>query len=390
MNSGPLLLAWRHLTHRPGRSSLLVLCLALAALLPLAVEALMARFGEQLVARADATPLLAGAPGSRFDLTLNGLYFRGRVPRALPVGEIDRLVEDGLCLPIPILARDTAEGLPLVGTSNDYFRFRGLRPAVGGLPVQLGECVLGAEAARRTRLGVGDELLTDHESLYRIEAGYPLWMQVVGVLAPSGTADDATVFASLETVWISEGLGHGHSAAAEQDESAVIRADENGVVLDSSVFEFQRITPDNVDSFHFHDDVDALPVTAVVVVPRDAASATILKGRYRVRDTAQLLEPRAVIDEILGLVFQLKRFFDAHVLLVGLSTLCLFGLVVALSIRVRQREFETLARLGVARSRILQTLGLEYGIIVVAGLVLAALGAWTVVVVFENLLGWMG
>ena len=48
------------------------------------------------------------------------------------------------------------------------------------------------------------------------------------------------------------------------------------------------------------------------------------------------------------------------------------------------------AGLGVARLRILETLGLEYGILFAAGLAVAALGAWTVVVVFEGLLGWMG
>src|SRR5690606_4548538 len=140
----------------------------------LSVEWLIATWGTVLRERADATPLVAGADGSRFDLVLNTLYFRGRVPDPVPMRTVRSLAESGLCQPIPVLARDTAKGLPLVGTSSDYFDFRGLRAARGTLPVLLGECVLGSAAAERLGLGPGDALLTDRGSLYALEAGYPL------------------------------------------------------------------------------------------------------------------------------------------------------------------------------------------------------------------------
>jgi putative ABC transport system permease protein len=370
--SSTFLLARRYLAFHRGRTLILVSCIALTCLLPLAVEWLVGTYSRELQARAAATPLVVGRKGSRFDLVLNTLYFRGRVPEPLGLAEVDRLLQSGYGTPIPVLARNTAGGYPLVGASPEYHRFRGLRARSGRLPVLLGECAVGAEVAARSGLGVDDRLLTDRDNLYAIDQGYPLKMRVVGVLADSGTPDDRAVFASLETVWIAEGIGHGHGDARTRAPEQVIRKDGQRIVLDSSVVEFQEITPENIDTFHFHEDREQLPVTAVIVVPKDARSATILKGRYRVAEREQLLEPGEVVAEISDFVFRLKAFFDANVALVAVATAMFLGLIVALSVRVRRREFETLRRIGCARGKIVRLVATELALIVAAGVVVAA------------------
>jgi putative ABC transport system permease protein len=386
-----LLLARRSLAHHRGRTAILLACIALTLLLPFAVEGLVAVFGRSLRARAVDTPLVVGAKGSRFDLVLNTLYFRGRVPEALPMRELEQVRADGLALPIPVLARNTAGGgWPLVGTTPDYFRFRGLRPASGELPLLLGECVLGARVAARQGLAAGDRLLTDRRNLYALEAGYPLRMQVVGVLAPTGGPDDAAVFASLQTVWVAEGIGHGHGDAREQDPERVIAAGgERGVVLDAGVREFQEITPENAKSFHFHEEPGALPLTAIVALPRDPKAGAILRGRYQVAEHAQILVPREVIDEIAEFVLRLKAFFDANVLLVGVSTALFFGLVVLLTVRLRRQEIETLTRIGASRAAVFRMFVVEFGLVVAVGAALAAvlagLGLW----LFQEWLPWL-
>ena len=108
------LLARRALAFHRGRSAILMSCIALTLFLPFAVERLVQVFGARLEQRAVDTPLIAGAKGSRFDLVLNTLYFRGRVPETLPIGAIESVRGDGLALPIPLIARDTAGGWRLV------------------------------------------------------------------------------------------------------------------------------------------------------------------------------------------------------------------------------------------------------------------------------------
>ena len=79
MTSPLLRLAWKSLMHHKVRSFVLVLCIGLLGVLPLAVEGFLQLYRTQLESRAVATPLVVGAPGSRSDLLIQSLYFRGSV-----------------------------------------------------------------------------------------------------------------------------------------------------------------------------------------------------------------------------------------------------------------------------------------------------------------------
>lgn len=366
--NGPLLLAWRHLTHHRTRTLLLALSTALAFFLPIAVERLVTQYGGRLRARAAATPLLIGAKGSRYDLALASLYFRGRVPDPLPNGFTDTVQDSGLALAIPLALGRTAQGYPLVGTSLDYFEFRRLEPAAGTMPQILGDAVLGANVAAELGIGVGDSVLSDKGNVYDLSLAYPLKMRVVGVLAAAGTPDDGAIFVDTKTAWIVDGIGHGHESAAKQGPNQVLEKQGENVALNASLVEFVEITPENIASFHFHGDPATFPLSSLLAVPNDAKSSTLLKGRFRVEKDAQILVPQEAIEEILGFVFQLKKFFDLNVVLVAIAMACFLALVVLLSLKVRERELETLKKLGCARGtaalmvvwELLITLGLGF------------------------------
>ena len=368
-----LLLAWRYLSYYRVRTALLTTCVVLTFLLPFAVQLLMRTYGNALEARAAATPLVAGAKGSRYDLVLSSLYFRGRVPSPTSMAEVESLRDGGLALPIPLLVRHRAQGFPVVGTTPDYYRFRGLTPSAGTAPLVLGDVTLGARAASYLGLGVGDTLLSDRGSLYDLGAGYPLRMSVVGVLAETDGPDDRAVFVDVKTAWILDGVGHGHVDPAEADPDVLLEEREGETVFSAAVVEYQTITPDNIDSFHFHGEPETLPLTAVIAVPHDAKSSTLLKGRYRVSERSQLLVPSAVVDEILGFLVRIKRFFDANAALVTLATVLFLVLVVMLTVRVRRREIETLARIGCARATVFRVIATELALVIGTGLAGAAI-----------------
>lgn len=382
---GPTFLALAWLRAHLGRTALVVLCVALTLLLPLAVGAFVDDYAEALGARARATPLLVGAQGSRFDLVLAALHFRGRIPRPLQAGELalatagDRLrpaaTAGELGTAIPLHVAHTARGWPVVGTTPEYYDWRGLAVARGTRPLQLGEAVLGAQVAGETGLAPGGKILTDAPNVFEIGLkNQPLRLRVVGVLAARGTPDDRAVFVDVHTAWVLDGIGHGHADAAAVDPKQILRRDPaSGAVLDKSVVEAEEITPENRASFHVHGDPAAFPLTAIVVLPADERAGTILKGRYRVVPDAQILEPIEVVDELLGTVFQVKAFFDANVALVSTAMALLLGLVVLLTLRVRRREFETLARIGAARATVVRIVATEWLLVLAAGVGLAAL-----------------
>ena len=388
--NGTWLLARRYLAHHRWRSALLVVGIALTLLLPLAVQLLVTRYGEAVARRAEATPLVLGAPGSRFDLILDSLYFRGRTPRPLSMAAVDDVLAAGRGRPIPLFSGVRADGHPVLGTNADYYGFRGLRCSAGGLPLLLGECVLGSAVAVESHLRPGDTLRTESASLYDLAGEYPLELQVVGVLEPSGGPDDGAVFCDLRTAWIAVGLGHGHDPAEVQGEGAVIGERGGAIVLaPKGVRQFQRITDANRDSFHFHGGPESLPLTAILIEPTGIKGDLLkLRGKYVGESSpVQALVPSEVMQELFGVVFRVKIFFDANALLVGVATALFLTVIVALSLAVRRRERLTLFKLGCARSTVARLMATELGLLALAALALAGVGAVGVVTFLSQGIG---
>lgn len=372
-------LAWMYTKAHRGRSLLLIVALGLLLLLPAAFSVLVYTYDARLGARADATPVVVGARGNRYDLVLQALLFRDGRTDDVDYKWVRRIDEDRVydAQAIPLHARFTAEGVPVVGTDLErYFGFRGLTVGSGARPGMMGEAVVGSAAAAELGLSPGDTLTTDRVNLYDLSRTMPLRMRIVGVLDPIGGADDRAVFVSVQTAWIIAGLGHGHDPSAHAD-PALHSAAVNEVV----------ITEDNADLFHFHEDDDDMPLSAVVVVPETDKDRTLLLSRVNAEPTVQALVPGRVMDELMGLVLRIKRLFDANAVLVGVSALLLIGLVVALSLKLREAERRTLHKLGCARSLVVQMLAAELALVLGGAVVLAGLGVVGVLLLAPRVLG---
>ncbi len=217
-----LLLALCYLRFNKIKTVILVFSVAVAVFLPLAVNLLVRDYQRDLLARAIATPLVAGAPGSRLELVLHALYFRGQPEHDLTMGQVAAINHSGLALGIPILEKHSARGFPIVGTSLEYFAFRSLRVARGEGLTRVGDCVLGATVAEKLGLKPGDKLMSDPENVFDLAGSYPVNMRVQGVLAPTGTADDGAIFADYKTEWIILGIMHGHQDVTQVDPKLLI------------------------------------------------------------------------------------------------------------------------------------------------------------------------
>ena len=373
---GVWLLSLRHAQHHKGRTAIVAGALALALWLPAAVASLIARYEADLAARAAATPLLAGARGNRFDLTLAALSFRPSSVDPIPLSERAALSADGSAVAIPVSLRHTTRGLPLAGVGFEYFALRGLTPAAGTLPLRLGDCVLGAEAAHELGMGVGDRLSSDPPEIYDIAKPAALSMRVAGVLAPAGSADDHAVFVDITTVSVLDGLLHGHAdaAAGAVDESLVLARDDETVLLSQALIEERTIDAENLASFHGHGDQGSLPLTAFVLLPRDDKAATILASRINAEGRWQVLRPTAVVDDLMAFVFRIKALFDTFAAVLGVSTALLVALILALSMRLRAAEIETLDRIGAGRGTVARLLACEVALVLGLAVLLAGAG----------------
>jgi putative ABC transport system permease protein len=240
----------------------------------------------------------------------------------------------------------------------------------------LGECVLGAKAARELDVGVGGHVLSSAGSAFDVAGAFPLKMPVVGILEPTGTADDEAVFVDLKTAWVIAGLAHGHEdmSGAKEGDSGVLKLEKGTVVANASVLAYTEITPDNIDSFHFHGARDTFPVDAVIVVPKDRKSGILLRGRYENADTSiQMLVPLQAVNELVDTMFSVRDYVVMAGIGVGVATIATVVLVFMLSIRLRRREIETIRKIGGTRQRLISILAAEIILVAAASAGIAGL-----------------
>jgi putative ABC transport system permease protein len=360
-----LYLAWRYIVFNRIKTITLITCISLIIFLPFALKTLLNESEQQLMSRANTTPLLVGAKGNALDLVMNSLYFSKEKPGFISMKSVEKIIDSSLALPIPLYTRFQARKHPIIGTSLDYFEFRQHTIATGRLFAMLGECVIGSETSNQLNLAVGDSILSSPENLFDLAGVYPLKMTVTGILAKTNSVDDKAIFVDLKTAWVIQGLGHGHQDIKKiQDPGTVLNRSQNLVTTSSKIKQYTEINQNNLGSFHFHGDPSIYPLTAIIAAPEDNKSATILRGRYlSEHENQQIVRPKEVIEDLLGNIFRIKDFIDAIILIVAIAMILAVFLVFSLSFRLREKEINTIFHLGCSRMTVVLLIGAEIFII---------------------------
>jgi len=381
-----LFLAYAYLRYHWARSLILTLVAALILFVPFATQILLSTSERALVARGEATPLLLGSRGSELDLTMAALYFSDERPDPVPMREVEAIWDSGLGIPIPVHTAFASNGFRIVGTTLDYVDFRGLTVSEGRGLSLLGDAVIGADVALALGKTVGDTLVSSPENLFDLDGVYPLEMPIVGILAPTNSPDDQAIFVDIKTAWVIQGIGHGH----EDVVTAADIADGTEALANAAVVQYQRITEDNIESFHFHGSQDDFPTSAVIVVPNDTRASTMLKGRYLDPELpAQLVEPAGVIQGLVDRIFRIKALLDVVTAIISVAAFAAIGLAVFLSYRLRAREIATAVKLGARRGMVIRLLAAETVTLLLIAGGITMLGAGIVSANAEGWVGWL-
>ena len=368
-------LAINYLRFHYLRTLILFVSIGLMLSLPAGLKKLVSESEIQMMARADATPLIIGAKGNSTDLVINTLYFEQSEIDALDMRILEELNSTGFGYAIPMLSYFEARDFPIIGTNLDYFEFRDLKIREGRTLRYVGECVLGERVAERLDLEPGDRLLSSPENFMDLAGIYPLEMEVVGILHPTNSPDDLAIFTDLKTNWIIMGLGHGHQDLQElRDPSLVLDRDSSHVTASSKLFIYNKIDGKDLESFHFHGDPGDYPISSILFIPEDHKASTLLRGRYETGEMVdQIVVPSVVVDHLLQNIFRIKQIFNTIFVLVGLATLMILGLTVTLSLRLRKDELYTMFTIGSSRNKILQIVGFELLILLGLSLVVSVI-----------------
>ncbi|MDZ4289860.1 MAG: hypothetical protein U0984_17985 [Prosthecobacter sp.] len=373
MIAASLHLAWRYVARHRLQTLLLAGALGLILALPLGIRILVREAETAMRSRAVATPQIVGARGSALDLLLTALYFKVQPLPTIPARTLDELRATDLGDAIPLYIRFHAQGAPIIGTEVEYFPFRDLQVAEGKMIARLGDCVIGARLATQRKLQLGGQLFSSQEQVFDLAGIYPLKLRITGILAANGTPDDDAIFVDLKTTWLIQGLAHGHDDLAGKPEDTLKQEGKN-TVANAAVRMFNEVTDTNLASFHFHGDAGAFPLSAVIVLPRDAKSEAVLAGRYLKANTPlQLIRPRDEFDILIKTLFQVQNLVLGVLALIATAALTVAALVFALSFRLRQRQFQTLADLGISQPSLILTKGLEITLVGALGISIALL-----------------
>ena len=383
---GLLVLSWKHARFHYWRTLLLVLSLGLGFSIPLATRWMTAELQQTLERRAQATPMLAGHPGSRIDLVIGGLYFRTELLRTIPFGLLDEFSQDQLTEPVPLHLSHHASSWPVVGTSLDYFSRRNLTLQSGTLPRRLGDCLLGADVALQLQLQPGDRLLSDSTGFLNPASQLPLKMRVTGILLPSYSPDDRAIFVDIKTAWLMDGIGHGHMQEKQASKEQVLQQNDRSVTLGANVQNFMEVTDDNLQSFHFHGRRSEFPLHAILLFPTSNRNGIIWEGRFQNRSDIQIVHPLAVVQELISMLINIRHLVDAIVLVLGAVMLGLLLLLGSLSLQLRKREMDTFHAIGASKSIRAWLITIDFLLIFILSVPVTFLLSWIFAMIGKPLL----
>ena len=370
-----LYLAYKYVTFHNTRSIVLIFSIGIIIYLPNGLKKLISESEAQMVKRAKATPLIIGAKGSSTDLVINTLYFQQEKTESITMKTLEEVNATGFGYAIPILSVFVARNFPIVGTDPDYFNFRNLSIASGRWMSFVGECVIGSSVADKLNIGTGDSLVSSPENFFDLAGVYPLKMNVAGVLNASNSPDDQAVFVDIKTNWVIMGLGHGHEDLTNNyDPTIVLERDSNVVKAGAKLYMYNTISGENMDSFHFHGDMNSYPLSSLIFVPKNHKSATIFRGRFESGEFAQqAIVPEEVVNNLLQSIFRIKKIFNTVFILVGVATFLILGLIVTLSIRLRKNEIYTMFTIGSSRLKVVEIITFELIILIGSSSIFAGL-----------------
>lgn len=204
-------MAWRYLWVRPLVTLLTLAGIALGVALIGAVLTLRRETERTFQQEAAMFDVVVGAKGSPLQLVLSSVYHldvpTGNVPYAL----YEKLkANPRIAMAIPIGLGDNYQGYRIVGTEPHLFDLTDQGGTAPFFHLKQGrffkddfEVVLGQQVAVTTGLKVGDTFVGTHGlvSMPGSEEHREFPYHVVGILQPTGTAQDRAIFGSLASVW---------------------------------------------------------------------------------------------------------------------------------------------------------------------------------------------
>ena len=361
-------IAVRSALNRRGTLALVVLSIALATSLLLGLERLRSDIRSSFTAAVSGTDLVVGPRTGPVQLMLSAVFHVGSLANGVSMDGLRAVAAHrAVAWVVPMALGDGHRGRPVVGTTPDYFQHfahgdhQPLVLAQGrvfaGTLDGLYETVVGSEVAASQGYRLGRRMVF-HHGLEALPDGMPDQhgdrpFTLVGVLAPTGTPVDRTVFISLQAI---EAIHLGWAGGAPLPASVGL-----------------KIAPELARKF----DLEPKQVTAARVGLKSRAAVFAVQRFVADFPDEPLLAvlPAVALDELWTVVALSERALLAVSVLVALVSLASLVAVVLAGLNERRRELAVLRAVGAGPRQVLLLLALEGALVTFSGALLGALGA---------------
>lgn len=358
-----LTIAYKSIRQRALASSLTALSVALGVTLMVTVLVIYGIVDRMFHQSAVGYDFVVGPKGSKMQLVLNAIYRVSQPIENLPYRFYRELLDDPRVKEaIPLALGDTTQegNFPIVGTIPRYFV---LEYAPGRKFARKGDiiskpfdAIIGATVARQNGWDVGSKFQMIHGGAD--DHVHDEKFTVVGVLAPTGTPNDKTVFVHLDGFYMLEGhdkpLEEAIRRVAEFYGESLDEAEIAAQVEKYSAAHDHDHGHDHSHHHHAHDIPEIQKeVTAILVQMRKPIMAPMFQAQMKEGMKAQAVSPiaeiRWLMDNVVGNVRTMLVVLTA--LIVVVSGVSIFVSIYN-SMSDRKREIAIMRALGASRQTV--------------------------------------
>lgn len=360
-------LALKSLLNRRGSVAMSLLAVSVAVFVLAGVEHIRHQAKHSFASTISGTDLIVGAKTGKLNLLLYSVFRVGSPTDSIRWDTFQNIrSRPDVAWAIPISLGDSHRGYPVVGTTDGYFQHfsygkqHKLAFAAGTAFAQTDDVVLGADVARSLDYGLDQQIILAHglaDTHFNRHDDTPF--TVVGILAPTGTPVDQSIYVSLagiEAMHAEPGHGvsddahkHSHEDEHGHDHHPGAAASEVG------------LAPRHITAFMLGLQAKALTFTVQRQI-NDYAPEPLLA----------ILPGLALAElwQLMGVFETMLRLISALILLAALLGL---GAVLLASVRERRHEIRLLRVLGAPPFYLFLLMELEALLISIGGICLGIL-----------------
>jgi len=350
-------LALKSLRHRMFATTATLFSIVLSLVLLLSIERIRRSVEENFTQTVSGVDLIVGARTGSLQLVLYSVFNIGQATNNMSYDNYNKIKNrPEVEWTIPYSLGDGHKGYRVVATNNDFFKYyqfrnhQNIEIIEGQTFSGFFDVVLGAEVARVLKYAVGDKIVLVHGSTtgdsFQSHDDKPF--KVVGIMKPTGTAIDRSMYVSLEGM---EAIHIDWKSGAAPEKGREIKIDD---------IKSEMLVPQSITSFFV----------------KTKSKIQILKLQREITedDTEALLAviPGVVLSELWQSLSQIEfvlKLISVLVLIVGL-----IGMMISLvsSMNERRREIAILRSIGATQSTVSKIVLFEVMVLLLASVMVGS------------------